>query len=273
MGYSKKGESFMTPLISTLISFSIIFLSTTMGSALVFVVKKNLTDKLGNVIIGLASGIMVAVSFFGLLLPSIEESQVMYGNLALFPVVGGFMFGGLVLYLLDKLIPHFHNTSNEDEGLNSGNVKRNTKLFLAVTMHNIPEGIAVGLACGLAFRNNDMASTMSSLALAIGIAIQNFPEGMAISIPMLEEGLSKKKSFLFGMTSGLVEPIAAFVAFFVASSINGIMPFILSFSGGAMIYVTIEELLPEARKGNYVHYGLWSFMIGFALMMMLELMI
>lgn len=263
----------MTPLFVTFISILLIFLATTLGSALVFFVKSSLSDKVGNVIIGLASGIMIAVSFFGLLLPSIEEAEVVYGNFASFPVVGGFLFGGVVLYLLDRLIPHFHKISNEEEGPKSSSVKRNTKLFLAVTMHNIPEGIAVGLACGLAFSNGDIGSCMSALALSIGIAIQNFLEGMAISIPMLEEGMDKKRAFLFGMSSGIVEPVSAVASFFVASTLNGIMPYILSFSAGAMIYVTIEELLPEARKGNYVHYGLWSFMIGFSLMMMLELII
>ncbi len=261
----------LTPLNITIISLSLIFIATTLGSMLVFFFKKNFSDKTNNIIIGLASGIMIAASFFGLLNPAIEEATKTYHKLAFLPVIGGFLFGGLFLYLLDKIIPHFHKTSDEEEGIKTNKITKNTKFFLAVTMHNIPEGIAVGLACGLAFTNQSEVAMMSALSLAIGIAIQNFPEGAAVSIPLLEDGLSKNKAFLIGVSSGIVEPIFGILTFFLASYLTVTLPYLLAFAAGAMFYVTIEELLPEARRGNYIHYGLWSFMIGFAIMMILEI--
>jgi len=265
----------MTPVLMTIICLSIIFLATTLGSALVFFFKKNFSDKTNNVIIGLASGIMIAASFFGLLMPSIEKSKEMFNNFAVINVVGGFIMGGLFLYLLDKLIPHLHQVSNEEEGIKTNKITKKTKFFLAVTMHNIPEGISVGLACGLMFSStNDQeinSLMMSALSLAIGIAIQNFPEGAAVSIPLLEDNVSKPKAFFMGMFSGLVEPIFGVIAVFIASNIVSLLPFLLAFGAGAMFYVTIDELLPEARRGDYVHYGLWSFMIGFVIMMTLEI--
>ena len=264
----------MNSINVTIIAIILLAISTIAGSGLVFFIKKNLTDKASNIIIGLASGIMMSVSFFGLLIPAIEESELQYGNLAVLPVVGGFLLGGVVLFILDKIIPHFHATSKEEEGLENNSLSKNLKLFLAVTMHNIPEGIAVGLACGLALTHTSDSSYMwAALSLAIGIAIQNFPEGAAISISMVDDGVSKKKAFGFGALSGVVEPISAIITIFVASSLSSLLPYLLSFSAGAMIYLTIEELLPEARKGNHVHHGLWAFMIGFALMMILELVL
>lgn len=263
----------MNSTIVTIIAMILLCFSTVIGSALVFLVKKNLSDKASNIIIGLASGIMISVSFFGLLIPSIEESEAIYGNLAVLPVIGGFLLGGVVLFVLDRIIPHFHATSKEEEGLKN-NFSKNLKLFLAVTMHNIPEGIAVGLACGLAMTHVDDSSYMwAALSLAIGIAIQNFPEGAAISISMVDDGISKKKAFGFGALSGIVEPLSALITIFIASSLTNLLPYLLSFSAGAMIYVTIEELLPEARKGDHIHHGLWAFMIGFCLMMALELVL
>lgn len=268
----------MNPTIVSVICLGMIFLATTLGSALVFFFKKNFGDKVGNIIIGLASGIMVAAAFFGLLIPAIEESEKTYTNplIAFMPVVGGFILGGLFLYVLDKVIPHYHEQSKEEEGIKTNKITRHTKFFLAVTMHNIPEGISVGLACGLFLNsfssgNPDQSLMWGAISLAIGIAIQNVPEGAAVSIPLLEDGISKPKAFLMGTASGVVEPIFGIIAVFVASALDAAMPYMLSFAAGAMIYVTIDELLPEARRGNYVHYGLWSFMIGFALMMSLEI--
>lgn len=265
----------MTPILMTIICLSMIFLATTLGALLVFFFNKNFSDKLNNVIIGLASGIMIAASFFGLLQPSIDQADSQFGNLSFLVVVSGFLVGGLILYILDKIVPHFHQASNEEEGMHTKNMTKRTKFFLAVTMHNIPEGIAVGLACGLAFNgtssSNTMSLMMSAFSLALGIAIQNFPEGAAVSIPMLEDGVKKPKAFVLGMLSGLVEPIFGIIAVFIASSLTSILPFLLSLAAGAMFYVTIDELLPEARRGDYVHFGLWSFMIGFAIMMILEL--
>ncbi len=263
----------MDALGTSIFSLTIIFAATTLGSALVFFFRKNFSDKIGNIIIGLASGIMISASIFGLLLPSMEASKSSYlpSYLSFIPTLTGFILGGLILYLMDKLIPHLHLSSNEEEGPRSS-LSRNAKFFLAVTIHNIPEGISVGLACGLALANpNDVTFIGAALALAIGIAIQNFPEGAAVSIPLLEEGVSKPKAFLLGAASGAVEPIFGLLTVFISSYLGATLPYLLAFAAGAMIYVTIDELLPEARKGNYVHYGLWSFMIGFAIMMVLEM--
>ena len=262
----------MNSTIVTIIAMILLCFSTVIGSALVFLVKKNLSDKASNIIIGLASGIMISVSFFGLLIPSIEESEAIYGNLAVLPVIGGFLLGGVVLFVLDRIIPHFHATSKEEEGLKN-NFSKNLKLFLAVTMHNIPEGIAVGLACSLALNHSEPSYMWAALSLAIGISIQNFPEGAAISLSMQDSGMKKVESFGFGAISGIVEPIAAIITILIASTSTVLLPYLLSFSAGAMIYVTIEELLPEARKGDHIHYGLWAFMIGFAIMMSLELIL
>lgn len=265
----------MTPILMTLICLSMIFIATCLGSSLVFIVKKNFSDKTNNIIIGLASGIMIAASFFGLLIPSIEQSRITYGKLAFIPVILGFLLGGLFLYLLDIIVPHFHSSSLNEEGIKTNKITKQTKFFLAVTMHNIPEGIAVGLACGLFFINSEDINSlmMSALSLSIGIAIQNIPEGGAVSVPLIEDGVSKPKAFLMGVGSGLVEPIFGIIAVFIASSMSSILPYLLSFGGGAMFYVTIDELLPEARRGNYVHFGLWAFMIGFSIMMIFELIL
>jgi len=203
----------MTPLIITIISLSIIFLATTLGSSLVFFFKRNFSDKLNNIIIGLASGIMVSAAIFGLLIPSINKAKELFSNYAIFHVLGGFLLGALLMYLIDKLVPHFHKISDEEEGIKTNKITKNTKFLLAVTIHNIPEGISVGLACGLAFCGTSESETlslmMSALALSIGIAIQNFPEGAAVSIPLIEDNISKPKAFLYGALTGIVEPIFA----------------------------------------------------------------
>ena len=263
----------MNATIICIISLLILTFSTVLGSGLVFFIKDKLSDKASNVIIGLASGIMISVSFFGLLIPAIEESENLYGDFAIVPVVVGFLLGGVILFLLDRFVPHIHATTNEEEGIENTSLSKNLKLFLAVTMHNIPEGIAVGLACSLALNNSDPSYMWAALSLAIGISIQNFPEGAAISLSMQDSGMKKGESFGFGAISGIVEPIAAIITILIASTSTVLLPYLLSFSAGAMIYVTIEELLPEARKGDHIHYGLWAFMIGFAIMMSLELIL
>ena len=255
-----------------IISCSIIFISTVLGSGLVFIVKKNLSDKTSNIILGLASGVMIAAGIFGLLIPAMEEAEFIYKNLSFIPVFGGFILGGIFLNILDKIIPHFHNKQGEEEGPKS-NLAKQIKFFLAVLIHNIPEGLAVGFACGLALTLKSPEAISSVLALAIGISIQNIPEGAAISIPMLEHGVSKEKSFLYGVISGTAEPIFAIVGLFLATIMQTLLPWLLAFSAGAMIYVTIEELLPEARKGGHEHYGLWAFMLGFLAMLALEMLL
>jgi ZIP family zinc transporter len=259
------------PLIITIVSISIIFLGTILGSMMVFFMKKNFSNRVSALIMGFASGVMIAAGFLGLLVPSIEEATISYGDASVFPVVVGFLLGGLLLFLLDKLIPHIHIVDNEEEGAKSNKVSRQMKFFLAVTIHNIPEGLAIGFALGLAYTLNDNGAFFAALSLAIGMTLQNIPEGAAISVPMLKEGISKPKAFMYGFFSGVVEPIFAIVGLLLASSLTMLLPWLLAFSAGAMIYVTVDELLPAMRENGYYHLGLWAFMIGFAIMMVLEL--
>ena len=256
-----------------ILSLILIFISTALGSELVFFFKRNFSERVSNTILGLASGIMIAAGVFGLLIPSIEEADSIYGSIAVVPVVVGFILGGLLLTLLDKIIPHFHKPREEEEGIEVKNLSRHIKFFFAVLIHNIPEGLAVGFSCGLALKLNDMTAAMSALSLAIGMSIQNFPEGAAVSIPLLDEGMSKPKAFLFGSLTGIVEPIFGLIGILLATSLYSLMPWLLAFSAGAMFYVTIDELLPSACKGNHAHFGLWAFMVGFSLMLILELML
>ena len=266
----------MSALVVSIISISIIFLGTTLGSSLVYFFKQKFSDVVSDIIIGLASGIMIAASFFGLLVPAIQDGSDIYGNFNVLAIIGGFLFGGLFLYALDKIIPHIHSISKEEEGIKTEKVSNNLKFFLAVTIHNIPEGIAVGLACGLALNSNgDSSIIFSCLSLAIGIAIQNVPEGAAVSIPLLDDEVSKNKAFLMGLGSGIVEPIFAILAALFVAFVDLILilPILLAFAAGAMIYVTIDELLPKTRQSTNPHYGLWCFMIGFMIMMALEILL
>ena len=225
-------------------------------------------------VIGLASGIMIATSFFGLLLPSIEKGQEIYGEkMTALPVCIGFILGGLLLYILDKVIPHFHKLGRE-EGIKTNKITTRTKFILAVTLHNIPEGIAVGLVCGMAFQATDIdAAYLSALSLALGIAIQNLPEGAAVSIPLLEDNVSKPKAFLLASFTGIVEPIFGILAILLAAYFGDALPYLLSFAAGAMIYVTIDDLIPEFKEQSDGHFGLWAFMFGFLIMMLLEILL
>lgn len=207
----------MNATVLSIISISIIFLATTIGSSFVFFFKKGFGDKINDSVLGFAGGIMIAASFFGLILPSISESKSIsaYSGWSFIPPLVGFIAGGLILWGMDKLVPHTHINNGEDEGVGRSKTPKNLKFFLAVTIHNIPEGLSVGFACGLAISsaNDSLALAYAALSLAIGIAIQNIPEGAAVSIPMLGEGESKGRSFLFGVLSGAVEPLAAIVAY------------------------------------------------------------
>lgn len=262
----------MNAINVTIISCLILFLSTVLGSSLVFLIRKKISEKISNVILGFASGIMISAGIFGLLIPAIEEAEISYKNLAILPVVLGFILGGMFLNLLDKIIPHFHKERNEEEGPKN-NLTKQLKFFLAVLIHNIPEGLAVGFACGLALSTNDQTMIFSALSLAIGISIQNFPEGTAVSVPLYEEGIPRSKAFMYGAFSGIVEPLFAVIGILIATQISLILPWLLAFSSGAMIYVTIDELLPAARKEGHEHYGLWAFMLGFIMMLCLEILI
>ena len=259
----------MNNTLITIIGFSIIFLMTTLGSSLVFFFKKDISQSVNSLLLGLAGGIMVAASIWSLIIPSIEMSEAGFGKFAWFPAATSILLGGLLLALLDKVVPHMHNGTHQEEGPRS-HFSKSMKLFFAVTLHNIPEGLAVGFAFGAASVAGDAAAYISALGLAIGIGIQNFPEGAAISLPMKQVTGSSKKAFLFGMGRGVVEPLSAIVGFFLASHLIVLQPWLLAFSAGAMLFVVAEDLIPDANLSENPHTGTWGFMIGFIIMIILD---
>lgn len=258
----------MSNTLITILGICFIFLMTTLGSTLVYFFKDKPSGKLNTMFLGFASGIMIAASVWSLLLPAIEMSEEM-GKLKFLPAFIGFMIGGLFLVALDKLLPHIHKGTNLEEGPKS-NFKKSTKLFLAVTIHNIPEGLAVGFAFGAASVIGTQAAFLSALGLAVGIGIQNFPEGTAVALPIVSNGGSKNKAFLFGTLSGAVEPVAAVLGYFLAAGLEVVQPWLLSFAAGAMIFVVAEDLIPDSKLEDHPHLGTWGVMIGFALMMVLD---
>lgn len=244
------------------------FLGTTLGAASVFLVKREIGNRLQRGLTGFASGVMVSASFFSLLIPALELSNDM-GKLGFIPASIGFGIGMLFLLFMDMVIPHMHLDKCE-EGPRTG-LKRTTKLVLAVTLHNLPEGMAVGIVCAGWMYGNSAISFAGALALAIGIALQNFPEGAIVSMPLLGEGVPKGKTFLYGMLSGIVEPIGALLVIFASGFFIPLMPYLLSFAAGAMIYVVVEELIPEMSEGVHSNVGTISFAMGFILMMALDI--
>lgn len=244
------------------------FIGTTAGAAMVFILRGTITDRLQKVLTGFAAGVMTAASFWSLLAPAIEQSQGL-GKLAFFPAALGFMVGVLFLLLLDYVTPHMH-MDHVDEGPKTG-LKRTTKLILAVTLHNIPEGMAVGVVYAGWLYGDDKISAAAALALAIGIAIQNFPEGAIVAMPLRAEGMNKTKTFIYGTLSGLVEPVAGLITIAAAGTVVPIMPYMLSFAAGAMIYVVVEELIPEMSEGRHSNLGTLAFSLGFVLMMILDI--
>ena len=242
------------------------FLGTTLGSALVFLLKKQLSVRVQKSLTGFAAGVMVAASFWSLLQPALESSAGM-GALAFVPAAVGFLVGMGFLLLLDMVTPHMH-MDRQHEGPNSG-FKRTTKLILAVTLHNIPEGMAVGVVYA-GFRGGTGISAAGALALALGIAIQNFPEGAIVSMPLLAEGMPRRKTFWMGVLSGAVEPVAAVVTLLAAGLVTPVLPYFLAFAAGAMMYVVVEELVPEMSEGVHSNIGTVAFSLGFVLMMVLD---
>ena len=243
------------------------FLGTTLGAACVFFFKNSIGIKTRRALTGFASGVMVAASFFSLIMPALDQTSDM-GKLGFIPVSVGFVVGMLFLLVLDIVTPHMHADKSE-EGPRSG-LKRTTKLILAVTLHNLPEGMAVGIVCAGWLQGNEKISYMGALALALGIAIQNFPEGAIVSMPLLAEGMPKGKTFLYGMLSGIVEPIGALLVIAASGLLIPVMPYLLSFATGAMIYVVVEELIPEMSEGEHSNIGTICFAAGFVLMMALD---
>ena len=254
-------------IVTTIVGVSFIFLMTTLGASFVFFMKKDVSPKANAVILGLAAGIMIAASIWSLLLPSIDQSSQL-GKLSFLPASIGFVAGGLFLVVIDKIVPHFHAGVGQEEGLKN-HLSKSSKMFLAVTIHNVPEGLAVGFAFGAALASKDPAALLSALGLAIGIGIQNVPEGFAVALPLRPE-YGKTKAFLFGMGSGAVEPVAAVIGIFLAATLSQIQPYLLSFAAGAMIFVVVEDLIPDAKISEYSHLGTWGVMAGFVIMMILD---
>lgn len=254
--------------ISLIAGIMVPFVGTTLGSAMVFFMQKQINKRLEKLLLGFAAGVMVAASVWSLLIPSIEMAEEQ-GTMAWVPAAIGFLLGMAFLLVLDSVIPHLHLDSEKPEGVKA-KVKKTTMLVFAVTLHNIPEGMAVGVTFAGALLGNTQITMAGAFTLALGIAIQNFPEGAIISMPLKSAGISKARAFAYGMLSGLVEPIAAVLTIFLANLVVPLLPYYLSFAAGAMIYVVVEELIPESQSGEHTNIGTIGVAIGFVIMMVLD---
>lgn len=244
------------------------FFGTALGAACVFLFRRELRPSLQKTFLGFASGVMVAASVWSLLIPAMDMSEAM-GKFAFVPAAAGFLLGIAFLLFMDKAVPHLHMGSEQSEGPSVA-LKKTTMLVLAVTLHNIPEGLSAGAVFAGVLAQNSTVTLAGAFALSIGIAIQNFPEGAIISLPLRSEGMGRGRSFLCGALSGIVEPIAAGLTLLLAAYVQPILPYLLSFSAGAMIYVVVEELIPEASEGEHSNIGTIAFALGFVLMMVLD---
>ena len=254
--------------MNTLIGLMIPFLGTTLGAACVFFLRGELKPLVQKALLGFASGVMVAASVWSLLIPAMDMSESLE-KLAFIPAAVGLLLGIAFLLLMDRVIPHLHMGATKAEGPKTA-LKKTTMLVLAVTLHNIPEGMAVGVVFAGMLTENANITLMGAMALSIGIAIQNFPEGAIISLPLRNEGVSRPRAFAYGMASGIVEPIAALVTIALSSLIEPVLPYLLSFAAGAMLYVVVEELIPEASEGEHSNIGTIGFAVGFVIMMILD---
>ena len=252
----------------TVFGLLIPFLGTAAGSACVFFMKRNLSQRVQRALTGFASGVMTAASVWSLLIPAMQQSESM-GSWAFLPAAAGFWIGILFLLLLDRIIPHLHMFAEKAEGPRT-RLARTSMMVLAVTLHNIPEGMAVGVVYAGLLSGSAEITTGGALALALGIAIQNFPEGAIISLPLCAEGKSKGKAFADGVLSGAVEPVGAVITIAAASLVIPAMPYLLSFAAGAMMYVVVEELIPEMSEGEHSNLGTVMFAFGFTVMMALD---
>ena len=259
----------LDPVLQALVATLFTWFVTALGAATVFIFK-TINKKVLNGMLGFAAGVMIAASFWSLLAPAIAMAEES-GMVAWVPAVIGFLTGGLFLWLVDIIMPHLHiGPQEEPEGVKTG-WKRSVLLVLAITLHNIPEGLAVGVAFGAVASNFPMASLTGAIALALGIGLQNFPEGAAVSVPLRREGLSRFKSFIYGQASGIVEPIAGVLGALAVVVMKPLLPYALSFAAGAMIYVVVEELIPEAQQEkHHSNVGTIGAMLGFATMMLLD---
>jgi ZIP family zinc transporter len=244
------------------------FIGTTLGSAMVFFMKNKMNNKVEKLLLGFASGVMIAASVWSLMIPSIDMAKAQ-NIIEWIPATIGFLLGIMFLLILDSIIPHLHLHTDKPEGIKS-KIEKTTMMVLAVTLHNIPEGMAVGVVFAGALAQNTGITMAGAIALAIGIAIQNFPEGAIISMPLKSEGISKSKAFLYGTLSGIVEPIGALLTIALTNLVIPILPYFLSFAAGAMIYVVVEELIPESQNGEHSNIGTIGVAIGFVIMMILD---
>ena len=244
------------------------FLGTVLGSSMVFLMRKQMHKKIEKLLLGFASGVMLSASIWSLIIPSMEMAKKQ-GEISWVPAAIGFLLGVLFLLALDHIIPHLHLKTDKPEGISS-KFKNSTMMVLAVTLHNIPEGMAVGVVFAGMLAESTGITLAGAIALSIGIAIQNFPEGAIISMPLKAEGISKVKAFIYGILSGIVEPIAAIITILITSVVFPVLPYILSFAAGAMIYVVVEELIPETQEGEHSDIGTIGVAIGFVLMMILD---
>lgn len=244
------------------------FVGTTLGAAMVFLLREQIAPWLQKLLLGFASGVMMAASVWSLLIPSIDMT-IESGGIGWLPAVLGFLAGMFSLLLFDTIVPHVHLDSDKPEGVKSG-LGRSTMLVLAVTLHNVPEGMAVGVVLAGAMSGDTTISLAAAMALSVGIAIQNFPEGAIVSMPLKESVRSKWKAFAYGAGSGVVEPLAGLVTILLIDWLQPVLPFLLAFSAGAMIYVVVEELIPESQQGSHSNIATIGVAFGFALMMMLD---
>ncbi len=244
------------------------FIGTTLGSAMVFFMKNQINRKLEKLLMGFAAGVMVAASVWSLLIPSIEMADGQ-GKIAWMPAAAGFILGMAFLLLLDSVIPHLHLDTEKPEGIRS-KAKKTTMMVFAVTLHNIPEGMAVGVTFAGALLGDAQITMAGAFTLVLGIAIQNFPEGAIISMPLKSTGVSRKRAFLYGTLSGLVEPVGAVLTILLAGLIVPMLPYFLAFAAGAMIYVVVEELIPESQSGEHTNIGTIGVAVGFVVMMVLD---
>ena len=258
----------MNTTIKVLICIALPLLGTLLGAATVFFLKGAMSDHLQKALLGFAAGVMIAASVWSLLIPAIEMEESS-GGIAWLPAVVGFLLGIGFLLLLDTVIPHLHLNSDCPEGKPCG-LGKSFMLVLAVTLHNIPEGMAVGVVLAGMIEGSTAVTAASALALALGIAIQNFPEGAVVSAPLVSSGLSRRRAFLYGAASGVVEPIGAIATILLTAFVTPILPYILSFAAGAMIYVVVEELIPESQSGTHSNIGTIGAALAFALMMLLD---
>lgn len=258
-------------LLFALIGTGFTCLATILGAGMVYFFRRDIGPAMQRIFLGFAAGVMIAASVWSLLIPAMEMAAVRGGNVPL-PVGGGFILGGAFLMLMDRLLPHLHLNSDAPEGLPL-HLKRTTMIVLAVTLHNIPEGMAVGLAFSVAAQDLSSGALAGAVALALGMGLQNFPEGATISLPLRAQGVGRHRAFLCGAASGIVEPVFGLLTVLIAGSVGGIMPWVLSFAAGAMIYVVVEELIPEAHLGEHSHTGTASVMVGFLVMMLLDVLL